>query len=377
MQYFNLPIAIAFGIATLQGLLVGFNLLLMGRSFGKANYFLVALTICVTLIIFQNFMIFSGEYKQYPHLVFPFTSLNGLIGPLFLFYVIYLVNPERGLRWYDLLHCAAFLFILYNQSGFLLLKGEYKSLTADYFYYGEGTLKPVSLYTVAVFRFIPIGYALYALKLINQRIDTLKSWSSDTNIQYLNRFKWIIRVALGVFISFFLISGYSHLSEIAIGRYEIYLHLLNSLIILALAVVTIQQPDRLLFSLSLKVKKAQPKVDPEPAIGHLKMLMESSKPYLDPQLKLHDLAKLTDTQPHVLSDQINREMKMNFYEFVNQYRVNEFKERVMLAQYEHLTLLAIGLDVGFNSKASFNRIFKKHTGMTPSQFKASHTELAQ
>ena len=106
--------------------------------------------------------------------------------------------------------------------------------------------------------------------------------------------------------------------------------------------------------------------------------MEKQKPYLDSELKVNDPASALKVSSRLLSEQINKGFDMNFYEFVNQYRVEEFKDRALSNDYDHLTLLAIALDVGFNSKASFNRIFKKRVGLTPSQFiKSKKSQLQE
>ena len=59
----------------------------------------------------------------------------------------------------------------------------------------------------------------------------------------------------------------------------------------------------------------------------------------------------------------------NFYDFINSYRVKEVQNRLEGGDSEVYSLLAIALESGFNSKSSFNAVFKKHTGMTPSQYK--------
>ncbi|MEO0779696.1 MAG: AraC family transcriptional regulator, partial [Bacteroidota bacterium] len=97
-------------------------------------------------------------------------------------------------------------------------------------------------------------------------------------------------------------------------------------------------------------------------------LMEREKPYLNPRLTLSDLASLLNTNVHQLSRLINEGFAVNFYDFVNGYRVREFKRRVILPEYQSQTFLAIAFSVGFNSKTAFNRSFKKLTNSTPRQF---------
>jgi AraC-like DNA-binding protein len=100
----------------------------------------------------------------------------------------------------------------------------------------------------------------------------------------------------------------------------------------------------------------------------VKQLMIVSKPYLNPKLTIHDLANGIDVQPHQLSRIINQEFHSNFFEFVNSYRVEEFKNKVRSGEFENFTILGIALECGFNSKSSFNRIFKESTGITPGDY---------
>jgi len=91
------------------------------------------------------------------------------------------------------------------------------------------------------------------------------------------------------------------------------------------------------------------------------------KPWLNPKLSLYDLASDCEISTHQLSSLLNDFLKTNFYDYINQYRVEEVKRRLKKNE-KQFTILAIALDSGFNSKASFNRIFKHKTGKTPSEF---------
>ena len=96
--------------------------------------------------------------------------------------------------------------------------------------------------------------------------------------------------------------------------------------------------------------------------------METDKPYINSELKIEDLAIQVAMPVHVLSAFLNEKLGVTFSDFINKYRLDEFKKRAESKEYEHLTLLGLAFDVGFNSKSSFNRIFKKHTGQTPSKY---------
>lgn len=97
-------------------------------------------------------------------------------------------------------------------------------------------------------------------------------------------------------------------------------------------------------------------------------LMDAEKPYLEPELSLSDLARRMHTNPVALSQVINAGMGKNFNDFVNEYRVDEFKRQVRDPANRHLSFLGIALNCGFNSKATFNRAFRKCTGLTPGQY---------
>lgn len=105
---------------------------------------------------------------------------------------------------------------------------------------------------------------------------------------------------------------------------------------------------------------------------HLQEIMKSKKPFLEPTLTIHDLARLTDMPPHQLSKVINKEFHSNFFELINNYRIEEFKQKAFMPGYKNLTILGIALECGFNSKSAFNRIFKETTGITPGDFIKNH-----
>jgi len=96
--------------------------------------------------------------------------------------------------------------------------------------------------------------------------------------------------------------------------------------------------------------------------------MENERPYLDPDLSLNDLARRLKTNTSILSPVINAGTGKNFNDFVNQYRVDAFKQQALDPANGHLSLLGIALDCGFNSKATFNRAFRKLTGQSPREF---------
>ena len=97
-------------------------------------------------------------------------------------------------------------------------------------------------------------------------------------------------------------------------------------------------------------------------------LMQTEKPYLEPKLSLAQLAERLGVLPNHLSQIINQYEEKNFYDFVNSYRVEEFIDLAKKDTDKSFNLLGLAFEAGFNSKSSFNQVFKKFKGKTPSEF---------
>lgn len=103
----------------------------------------------------------------------------------------------------------------------------------------------------------------------------------------------------------------------------------------------------------------------------LTRLLQHEKIYLEPQLQLNAVAEKLDVSTHLLSQAINTIEMKTFYDLVNRYRIDHFKTLLSDPAKSHFSILALGLDSGFNSKASMNRVFKEQTGLSPSAFQKS------
>jgi AraC-like DNA-binding protein len=113
-------------------------------------------------------------------------------------------------------------------------------------------------------------------------------------------------------------------------------------------------------------------VDPGLEDRHLKKLlrvMEKEKPYLDSGLNLDTLAEKIFIPSYQLSNLINKKLHLNFFNFINQFRVNEAIEKLSGPEGKSKNIMQIAYDVGFNTQSSFNSAFKKFTGTSPSKFK--------
>ena len=105
-------------------------------------------------------------------------------------------------------------------------------------------------------------------------------------------------------------------------------------------------------------------------------LLERDRPYTHNDLKVQDLADHLGIPSYQLSQIINTELRRNFYDLINSYRIEEAKRLLTDPANQDLTILAIAYDVGFNSKSAFNTAFRKYAEMTPSQFRESRSAVA-
>ena len=101
----------------------------------------------------------------------------------------------------------------------------------------------------------------------------------------------------------------------------------------------------------------------------LRLFMQNEKPWLNPDLSLEELAAAVGQKPKMLSTVINETLGQNFFDFINHYRVDEAKRLLTNPVDKKITVSEVLYAVGFNSKSSFNTLFKKYTGLTPTEFR--------
>ena len=103
--------------------------------------------------------------------------------------------------------------------------------------------------------------------------------------------------------------------------------------------------------------------------------MEEEKIFKQNRLTLSELAEMISISSHNLSEVINTQTGMNFFDFINRYRIEEVKKEIIKLENDNLTILSVAMDAGFNSKSSFNTLFKKYENITPSEYRAKFLHL--
>jgi YesN/AraC family two-component response regulator len=123
-------------------------------------------------------------------------------------------------------------------------------------------------------------------------------------------------------------------------------------------------------SIDIQYETLEKAVSPETELWKSKIetLIQEEKLYQNPELTLTDLAKKLETNVSVISKTINQGFQMNFNDYINNFRIEAVKISLSNGEHKKSTLLGIAYDCGFNSKATFNRAFKKNTGKTPKEY---------
>jgi YesN/AraC family two-component response regulator len=106
------------------------------------------------------------------------------------------------------------------------------------------------------------------------------------------------------------------------------------------------------------------------------VLMEEEKLYQESELTLQQLAGKLSVPTYLVSQAINEGMNKNFYDLINSYRIDEAKRLLLDPKNISYTILSVGFEAGFNSKTTFNTVFKKFTGLTPTEYREKHSVIA-
>jgi len=112
------------------------------------------------------------------------------------------------------------------------------------------------------------------------------------------------------------------------------------------------------------------------AIPLLLKAMEQDQLYLNPELNLSLVAQHTGLPPKTISAVLNQHLQKSFNEFVNEYRVAAFKQKIAASQQEQYTIMSLALESGFNSLPTFQRAFRNNTGMSPREYMNNQNKMA-
>ena len=367
----------------------------------QADIFLILWLMAMGFVLLDNYLRNNGFVFENPHFLGLTYCVPMISGPLLFMYVFLLIKKSARFNYLHALHSVPFIFfVTYFLFNFYFLSPSEK---LEYFY--QMSREPVFMIYTAEFFLVFSGpvYMILNLVLLRQHTRNLKdnfSYTEKINLKWL-KFLSAAGIILAIFsLSTNLLSDVIPVIPYWVGDNITYGGI--TILIFFMGYYGINQPviyksisleeaEETIRVFSLKGEKQSTGYDnresitkrdkyrntglkPEDAQKHMKRLLEfmdTERPYLESTLTLKDVSESLGISTNHLSQIINERLGVNFFDFINNYRVKEVKKCMSNPKFEHYTLLGIALECGFNSKSTFNSIFKKTTNLTPSEFKKS------
>lgn len=297
---------------------------------------------------------------------FPFPmEFNLAYGPLAYLHILHIKDPLRKFNKKDLAHFVPTLLLdaFFFSSTFLYL-GNHMEWAYENIPLIQGVA--MSLSFVSMLQLAAYTYLIY--KEASDSKVVLKDFSHVKNWLSLLVYSW------SLVIGFFMIA--TPIALIFIEQLDnhsewlyIPLGIINATWIFSLGFLYLLKYSRVLDKYMGKVEKFNISSDEiEEKRIQILTALESHQIYRDPKITVTKLAGHLNWPINSVSKMINETLDSNFNDLINQYRVSAFKKLVLKPESKKYSILGLGQEVGFSSKASFYRIFKKETGMTPSEY---------
>ncbi|MDB5134569.1 MAG: macrolide transporter ATP-binding/permease protein, partial [Mucilaginibacter sp.] len=288
------------------------------------------------------------------------------LGPLIFFYVLKITRPEYKFRSKDLLHLSPLLLELGAQA--LEVRDSIKTGAATYETPAFRQLNPV----LQLLAFVSVIIYFYlSHRLIERFYRGLKFNGGD---RYRYELRWLHNLLIGFGLLWFLWIPftaadyfYYHYQLSIHAYYPLYL-LLAVMTIWMAAIAFLRQEAGVLVETPPFLKPQLPAEMKQRGIW-LKKVVKANLHYQDPELSLSSLAEKLGLTIHELSRIINTVLKKSFNDFINEYRVADVVQKMQDPANDHITLLGIAYESGFNSQSTFNRIFRQMTGKSPLEYK--------
>ncbi|HVS94641.1 MAG TPA: ABC transporter permease [Mucilaginibacter sp.] len=288
------------------------------------------------------------------------------LGPLIYFYVLKITRPEYKFRRKDLWHFSP---LLLEQTALVLeIRESFRTGLPTYATPLFHSLNPL----LQLLIFISLMLYLYwSHKLIQRFYRRLKPVLMDRS---LVEFRWLHRLLAATALLWILWHSFAAIDYFGYGnRLGIHVYypfyILFAVITIWTAAAAFLRPQAATMMQPPALQKPTGTAELKGKGVWLKRAMEANRYYEDPDLTLNALAEKLGLTIHELSRIINTALKKNFSDFINEYRVKAVIAKMQDPAYDRITLLGMALDAGFNSKATFIRVFKHLTGKKPAEYK--------
>jgi len=372
-------------ILVVQGLI--FGILLLWRYHHKRNIsdLLLALILIITCYHRTTYTIgFMDWYDTFRNtkINYYLISLGMVLAPLLFFYVKSITTSDFKFKKRDIWHFVPWL-IFFAFKGFILIydaaqpgfndtQNGYMVINLQWKY-----LDPVfTLFST----FQMLLYLAFTFQLFYEYKNKIRHYFSNVfklELNWIRNFLYVYSIIFiyGV-IQIFINEVITELS----WTQKWWLQFCSALVVIYVGIkgyftdtvkltsLNFESNDKLNLSKKTEVTPKEVSVEIAQKKEQLNTYFEKEKPFLNPDLNLIELSKKVHMNRAELSEVINEGFGLNFNDFVNGFRVNAVKEKLYKGEHKQLSLLGIAYDCGFNSKATFNRVFKKLTNTSPTEF---------
>lgn len=330
-------------------------------------------------------MILTGNEGVAPHLIGTAGPMSFLYGPLLFFFIKNYISEKHEFKSKYLLHFVPFLADhIYLFFDFYLQSSQEK--IQDFHEIMSGTPDPDLAFLLILRSISPLIYCIWSISILKthrKNLNKLYSFTSEKlTLDWFWYLTWsmlivgISAMILNLIIVFTDVVDWVRLREIVFVIATVWVFFLGYYSVKKTPFYRSYHIDGLdtleydeVLRQSEKYEKTRLKEEEIPGLRKkLLEYLEKEKPYLNKNLSIGELAGDLDIPSYQLSQLINDQLGQSFFELINSYRVEEVKQRFFEPKFSNLTLLGIAMECGFNSKASFNRIFKQLTNQTPTEY---------
>lgn len=300
-----------------------------------------------------------------------------LHGPALWFYISSLSTSAFRFRPAYLLHFVPFLtFLTIHYFNYISLPVQEKINLIVTYLFKDDPFYMISAVSVGV---STIGYNVWAIRLIRSyrmKLEQKFSKLEDIDLSWLKILTLASLVVYCINNGFFIVDIFYNFTSNEMLVFVTFSF--ASVYILILGFFGLKQNNVFVSQVMqaktsgsespLETNTAEIKPTDDDFTARLLHFMESHQPYLDPEISLLKLSELLQVKPEVLSETLNTKLNQNFFDFINKYRIGEFKNQSISQKNTNLSILGIAYNCGFNSKAAFYRAFKKYEGVAPSDY---------
>lgn len=364
LSYINLAGAIH---ALIQSMVLFF----IRRGSRRANKIMAFFLLALAIGMANGIVSLLGLYDIWPALSILMGSVILTYGPLFYFYIRLMTVKERRWTPIDVLHGVPFLLGMLVYGAYLRwpVGGSASSTVIGW------AVRSPGLVVMILSILQTFGYVVSVIRLLREHSERVKAAYSTIdriNLGWLRRRLAVYAAIWAIGLALVAAVG---LESQAVGQVVFFLIALNTFVTGYRAML---QPEIFYGPFEAKPGRRYERSSlmPETAAlykARLIELMEREKFFLDPEITLPKLAHALEIPVAHLSRVINDLLGRNFYEFVNHYRVEDAKRRLAGPDASRDKLITVALDCGFNSLATFNRVFKELAGRTPSDYRKNPT----